>query len=75
MIARWEDAADLVTDVDWFHTGNKLAIARHDQSLRVFEVGDEALRKPVVLSGHDPCSDNVITPEGMLPVLLPRRPL
>jgi WD40 repeat protein len=52
VIARWEDATDLITAAAWTHVGDKLAVASHDLSVRVFVVGDGALKQPLTLSGH-----------------------
>lgn len=52
VIARWEEAADLITDVEWTHVGGKLAVASHDQSVRVFEATEDALKQAMSLSGH-----------------------
>lgn len=52
VIALWEEASDLITAVAWNHAGDKLAVACHDQSVRVFTVADGSLKEPVTLSGH-----------------------
>lgn len=52
VIAKWEGATDLITAITWTHTGGKLAAACHDQSVRVFTVGDGRLEQPAILSGH-----------------------
>jgi WD40 repeat protein len=52
VLARWEEGADLITAIAWTHVGNKLAVASHDQSVRVFTVGDGTLKQPMTLSGH-----------------------
>ncbi len=52
VIARWEEADDLITAVAWTHAGEKLATACHDQSVRVFSAAGGKLEEPVTLSGH-----------------------
>jgi WD40 repeat protein len=52
VLARWEEGADLITAIAWTHVGNELAVASHDQSVRVFTVGDGTLKQPMTLSGH-----------------------
>lgn len=52
VLARWEEGADLITAIAWTYVGNKLAVASHDQSVRVFTVGDGTLKQPMTLSGH-----------------------
>ncbi len=52
VIAKWEEAGDLITAITWTHAGGKLAAACHDQSVRVFAAGAGKLDQPVTLSGH-----------------------
>ncbi len=52
VVALWEEAADLVTSVAWNHAGDRLAVAGHDQSVRVFSVANGSLKESVTLSGH-----------------------
>lgn len=52
VVALWEDAGDLITAIAWNRAGDKLAVACHDQSLRVFSVAGGSLKEFVTLSGH-----------------------
>lgn len=52
VLARWEQAQDLITSIAWTHSGGKLATACHDQSVRVFDATDGKLQSPTSLSGH-----------------------